>query len=292
MSALASAPAAAAVAMPKRRRLPIEGLDVVGHIALVAVIFFALLALFGPLLAPHDPNQVDLSRAYWGPNSTHWLGYDAQGRDIFSRILVGARSSFLGPLMIVVLAGTAGMTAAIIAAWRGGWIDAAASGMLDLAMAFPGFLLAVMTVAVFGAGLTSVVLALALAYTPYMARVARSAALTEMGKDYIDAQKIQGFSGSSICTRHVVPNILAIAVGQAALTLAWATVDLAGLSYLGFGIQPPAADWGIMVSSGQDGVLAGYPMESLAAGICIVAAVCSFTLLGERLLRRAEVLAS
>lgn len=284
--------AGASDALRKRRSLRIDGLDLVGHLALVAVILFAMLAIFGPTLAPHDPNQINLSRSYWGSDSSHWLGYDAQGRDIVSRLLVGARLSFLGPLTIVILAGAAGLTAAVFAAWRGGWMDAAVAGVLDASMAFPGILVAVMTVAIFGAGLPAVVLALAIAYSPYIARVARSAALAEMGKDYVDAQRIQGFSGLSICARHVVPNILPIAMGQAALTLAWATVDLAGLSFLGFGIQPPDADWGIMVASGQAGVLSGYPTESLAAGVCLVAAVCSFTLLGERLLRRAEVLAS
>lgn len=273
-----------------RGRIPrVLGLDLVGNLALALVALFALLAAFGPMLAPHDPNLVDLFKSYWGPDATHPLGYDQQGRDLFSRLLYGARTSFLGPLIIVVVASSAGMTLAVVGAWRRGWVDAALAGVLDASLAFPGILLAVMAVAIFGAGLHASVVALAVAYTPYMARIVRSAALTEMGKDYVDSLRAQGFSAIRICGRHVIPNVMPIVMGQAALTLAWATVDLAGLSYLGLGIQPPSADWGLMVSNGQTGVLAGYPTESIAAGLCLIVAICSFSLLGERLLRRAEV---
>ncbi|MER6514423.1 ABC transporter permease [Nonomuraea sp. NPDC001636] len=276
-----------------RRRVPrIAGLDLPGHIALAGVVLFAVLALFGPLLAPHDPNAVELSQAYWGPDASHWLGYDGQGRDIVSRLLVGARSSFLGPLSIVALATTLGMAVAVVAAWRGGWVDTVLAGVLDATMSFPGLLLAVLAAAVLGTGPLALVIALALAYVPYVARVVRSAALTEIGKDYVDALTTQGFSGMAICAGHVVPNVLPMVMGQAALTLAWATVDLAGVSYLGLGVQPPSADWGVMVSTGQAGVLAGYPGESIASGVCLIAAICSFSLVGNRLLRRAEELAA
>ncbi|AXJ09893.1 ABC transporter permease [Arthrobacter sp. PM3] len=271
---------------------PVPGLDIIAHIALLLVIIFAFLAAFGPLLAPHDPNLVDLSRSYWGPEPGHPLGYDQQGRDIFSRLLHGARSSFLGPLVIVVAATTAGMTLAIVGAWCKGWIDAALAGILDSSLAFPGLLLAVMVVAIVGPGLEATVIALALAYTPYMARVVRSAAIAEISKDYVAAARVQGFSAFAICLRHVIPNILPIVLGQAVLTVAWATVDIAGLSYLGLGIQPPAADWGIMLANGQAGVLQGYPMEAVSAGLCLIIAICSISILGERITRRAEVTAA
>jgi peptide/nickel transport system permease protein len=276
----------------RRRRRGIAGLDLVGHVALALVLVFALLAAFGPYLAPHDPDLVDLQRAYWGPDASHPLGYDHQGRDVLSRLLVGARTSFLGPLTIVVFATVAGTLLAVVSAWRRGWTDAALSGVLDASLAFPGILLAVMAVAVFGAGLQATVIALSIAYTPYMARIVRSAALREIGKDYVDSLRVQGFSAWRICRRHVLPNVMPIVLGQAALTLAWATIDLAGLSYLGLGIQPPSADWGVMVADGQAGVIAGYPMPAVVAGVSLVVAICSFALLGERLLRRAEVTAA
>ena len=286
MTAVSDGRAARAPRLPR-----VAGLDLIGHLALAFVVLFALLAVFGPLIAPHDPNAVDLSRAHWAPDASHPLGYDHQGRDILSRLLVGARSSFLGPLLIVVLASGLGLLLAIAGAWRRGWLDAGLAGVLDASLAYPGLLLAVMAVALFGAGLTAIVLALGIAYTPYMARLARSAALTELGKDYIDTLRVQGFSAYAICGRHLLPNIVPIVLAQAALTLAWATVDLAALSYLGLGVQPPAADWGVMVSDGQAGVLAGYPTQSMVAGICLVIAICSFSLLGERMLRRAEAMA-
>jgi peptide/nickel transport system permease protein len=285
MSAVDSA---VAVRRPRRRIRRIAGLDTVGHVVLVLVVVFALLAVFGPLLARHDPDVVDLGQSFVGPDAAHPLGYDEQGRDLLSRLLVGARSSLLGPLAIVVFSTVAGLAIALVAAWRGGWIDSALASVLDAALAFPGLLLAVTAVAVFSPGLTATVLALGVAYTPYMARLIRSAALREIGKDYVDALRVRGCSAPAICARHVVPNVMPLVVGQAALTFAWATIDLAALSYLGLGVQPPASDWGLMTANGQTGVLQGYPAESLSAGLCLIVAVCSFSILGDRLLRRAE----
>jgi peptide/nickel transport system permease protein len=283
----------AVASVGRRRRVwRIAGLDLVGHIALVIVVLFALLAVIGPYLAPHDPNAVNLSRAYWGPDASHPFGYDNQGRDILSRLLVGARSSFLGPLAIVLVATGLGLLLAIVGAWKRGWVDAGLAGVLDASLAYPGLLLAVMAVAIFGAGLTAIVVALGIAYTPYVARLARSVTISEMGKDYIDTLKVQGFSAYAICRRHLLPNIFPIVLAQATLTLAWATIDIAALSYLGLGIRPPAADWGVMVAEGQTGVLAGYPMQSMVAGACLVIAICSFSMLGERLLRRADEMAA
>lgn len=271
-----------------RRPSPLAGLGLVGGLCLALLVLFALLAIFGPMLTPHDPNQVDLSRAYWGPDASHWLGYDAQGRDIASRLLVGARSSFLGPLSIVLIAVTLGLVIAVFSAWWGGWADAVIAGILDASMSFPGLLLTIMVIAIAGTGLLSAVIALGVAYIPFVTRVIRSAVLAEVAKDYTDALSVQGFSGIHICLRHLLPNVLPITIGQAAMVLAWATVDLAGLSYLGLGVQPPAADWGVMVSDGQAGVLAGYPLETIAAGTCLVVAICSFSLLGNRVLSRAK----
>jgi peptide/nickel transport system permease protein len=276
--------------LPRRRgRIRrVQGFDTLGHVALLLVLVFGLLAIFGPLIPPHDPDLVSLSRSFAGPDLAHPLGFDEQGRDILSRLLVGARTSLLGPLIIVAFSTTAGMVLALAAAWRGGWLDSTLASVVDAALAFPGLLLAVGAVAIFGPGLRATVLALGIAYTPYMARLVRSAALREIGKDYVDALRVQGCSATRICGRHVVPNVMPLVVGQAALTLAWATIDLAALSYLGLGLQPPTADWGVMTAAGQTGLLEGHPTESVAAGLCLIVTVCSFSLLGDRLLRRAE----
>jgi peptide/nickel transport system permease protein len=256
-------------------------------IACVMVIALALLmALFGEALAPHDPNESDLNNAYLGPSPGHLLGYDGQGRDLFSRLLTGARTAIFGPAGVVAISLVAGVILAVAAAWRGGWLDSAISVTLDILFAFPGILLAVLAAAVFGPGLAAAALSLAVAYTPYVARVLRSAAVRERAREYIAACEVQGLSAWAICGRHLVPNVAPLIVAQGTLLFAYAMVDLAAVSFIGLGVQAPQADWGVMVGTGQPGVLQGYPAESLAAGLSIVVVVVAVNLLGERLAQR------
>jgi peptide/nickel transport system permease protein len=247
-----------------------------------------LLAIFGPLVRPHDPNFSQLQFQFVGPFQAkgYLLGFDSQGRDLLSRLMVGARTSMLGPFLVVVMAMAAGTTIAIIAAWWGGWVDSLLGTVMDILFAFPGILLAVLAAAVFGSGLVAPTIALAVAYTPYIARVLRSAAMRERAREYIAAAEVQGVSTVSICTRHLLPNLGALVVAQGTLVFAWAMVDLAAISFLGLGVQPPTADWGVMVSTGEAGVLQGYPLESLSAGLCIVLVVVAVSLLGERMTAR------
>jgi peptide/nickel transport system permease protein len=192
----------------------------------------------------------------------------------------------LGPLLVVAIAMVAGAAAAVVAAWRGGWTDSAISTSMDVLFAFPAILLAILAAAVFGAGLVAPTVALAIAYTPYIARVLRSAALRERSREYIAACEVQGLPALAICARHLLPNLLGLITAQATLLFGYAMVDFAAISYIGLGIQPPQADWGVMVSTGQAGVLQGYPSESLSAGLCIVIVVVAVNLLGERLAQR------
>jgi peptide/nickel transport system permease protein len=256
-------------------------------IACVIVIGIAVfVAVFGSLIAPYDPNESNLNNAYIGPGAGHVLGFDGQGRDLFSRLLVGARTAILGPAAVVALALVAGVTLAVVAAWRGGWVDSTISVAVDIVFAFPAILLAVLAAAVFGPGLTAAALAIAVAYTPYVARVLRSAAVRERAREYIAAGEVQGLSAWTICARHLVPNVAPLIVAQGTLMFAWAMVDLAAVSFLGLGVQAPQADWGVMVGTGQPGVLQGYPAEALAAGLSIVVVVVAVNLLGERLAQR------
>lgn len=256
--------------------------------AIVAVAIF--FALFGPLLRPHDPNFSQLEFQFVGPFQAkgYLLGFDSQGRDLLSRLMVGARTSMLGPFLVVMMSMTLGTAISISAAWRGGWVDSVLGTVMDILFAFPGILLAVLSAAVFGAGLAAPTIALAIAYTPYIARVLRAAALRERVRDYIAAAEVQGVSTVRICFRHLLPSIGALVLSQATLVFAWAMVDLAAISFLGLGVQPPTADWGVMVSTGETGVLQGYPLESLLAGLCIVVVVVAVSLLGERLAARGE----
>jgi peptide/nickel transport system permease protein len=242
-----------------------------------------LAALFGSLLAPYSPVLTNLSLAWVGPDGGHLLGFDGQGRDVLSRLLAGAATSMLGPLGVVIGAMTAGTLLAVVAAWRRGAVDAVISSGLDILFAFPGILLAVLAAAVFGAGLPAAATALAVAYTPYVARVLRGAALKERGQPYVAALEVQGVSAPGICLRHLVPNMLPLVIAQATIMFGWAMVDLAAISFLGLGVQPPNPDWGVMISENQTGIPQGYPLPALAAGICIVVVVVAFNVLGERL---------
>jgi len=258
-------------------------------LASAAVIAVATLAaIFGPLLAPYNPDLPNLSLAWVGPVGGHLLGYDFQGRDVLSRLLAGAPSAMIGPLAVVVLSLTAGAVLAVASAWRRGATDALISSGLDILFAFPGILLAVLAATVFGAGLIAAAIALSVAYMPYVARVLRGAALKERNQPYVAALEVQGASGTSICLRHIVPNMMPLIVAQATIMFGWAMVDLAAISFLGLGVQPPAPNWGVMISENEVGVLQGYPLPAIAAGVCIVAVVIAFNVLGERLYERAQ----
>ena len=254
--------------------------------AVIAAATFA--AVFGPLLAPYDPDLPNLSLAWASRTGGHLLGYDFEGRDVLSRLLAGAQSSMLGPLAVVILSVTAGTLLAVTAAWRRGVSDTAISTGLNVLFAFPGILLAILAAAVFGAGLTAAAIALSIAYLPYVARLLRGAALRERGQPYVAALEVQGASAAAICLRHVVPNIGPLIVAQATILFGYAMVDLAAVSYLGLGVQPPAANWGVMIAENQDGLLLGHPLPAVAAGLCIVAVVIAVNVLGERLFERAQ----
>lgn len=252
------------------------------------IVLATLIAIVGPLLAPYDPNLPQLSQYFVGPSQAHLLGFDATGRDVLSRLLYGARSSMIGPVAVTLICMTLGSLLAVTAAWRGGAYDAVISSGLDIVFAFPGILLAVLAAAVFGTGLVAPVLALSVAYTPYVARVLRGAALRERAQPYVSALEVQGASSIAICLRHLIPNMLHLIVAQATTLFGYAMVDLAAISYLGLGVQPPSPDWGVMVSENQQGIIQGYPIASLAAGLCIVIVVVAFNILGERLYERGE----
>jgi peptide/nickel transport system permease protein len=254
--------------------------------AVIAAATFVAVA--GPALAPYSPTLPNLALAFVGPTGGHTFGFDYEGRDVLSRLLAGAQSAMLGPLAIVVGALLIGTLLAVVAAWRRGAVDAVIGSGLDILFAFPGILLAVLAAAVFGAGLAAASISLAIAYMPYVARVLRGAALKERSQPYVAALEVQGASATSICLRHIVPNIMPLIVAQATILFGYAMVDLAAVSFLGLGVQPPAPNWGVMISENQVGIPQGYPLPALAAGGCIVAVVIAFNILGERLFEQAQ----
>jgi len=272
----------AAVPPPRWARPP-SRMDGAAWLAAAVLGGLAAVALLAPWIAPHDPNSVDLSAAYRGPSPTHLLGTDDSGRDLLSRLIVGSRTSLLGPLLVTVAAATAGTAVAVGAAWAGGRLDSVVARALDVALAFPALLLAIGAVVLFGTGFVAPVAALAVAYVPYVARLVRGAAVRERRLAYIEATTALGFSGFATCRRHLLPNVAALVLAQATICFGYSMVDLAAVNFLGLGLQPPDADWGVMVAAGQFSILRGHPQQSLYAGLLILVTVAAFTILGDRL---------
>jgi peptide/nickel transport system permease protein len=269
------------VVLSRRRPILFRRLAGVSPVVVVAGIVLAVIvlaALLAPVIAPHDPDAVDLLSPYAGSSSAHWLGTDASGRDIFSRLLYGARISLAGPALVIVFSMTLGVLLALVAAWCGGVVDGAISRVIEVLFAFPGLILAVVAVAVFGAGFWAPVVALSIAYVPLVARVLRSVALRERNLPYVAALQIQGVSAPRIALRHLVPNLMPMITVQAGIGFGYAMLDLAAVSYLGLGLQPPTADWGVMVAEGQSSIIEGFPQESLYAAMAVLVTVVSLNL--------------
>ncbi|MFJ8039217.1 ABC transporter permease [Kitasatospora sp. NPDC096147] len=248
-----------------------------GFVALVV-----LAALLAPWLAPADPNAVELGNALAAPSAEHLLGVDASGRDTLARLLLGARTSLLGPLGVVVFSTLAGVAVGVTAAWRGGWLDSVLSRSTELVFAFPGMLLAILIVSVYGEGLLAPVIALAVAYLPYVSRLTRSLVLAERARPYVEAYQVQGHSGLQICLRHVIPGIAPVVLAQSTINFGYALIDLAGLSFLGLGVPALTPDWGRMVFDGQSAVQNGYPLSAILPCVAIVLTVVAFNVVGER----------
>ncbi|MEV6474200.1 ABC transporter permease [Streptomyces sp. NPDC051657] len=251
-------------------------------LCLAFVVLIVLAALLAPWLAPYDPNAVDLTHALAGTTADHPLGADAAGRDTLSRLLVGARASLLGPLGVVAFSTLLGVAVGTAAAWRGGWLDSVLSRSTELVFAFPGMLLAILVISVHGEGLLAPVVALAVAYLPYVSRLTRSLVLAERTRPYVSAYQVQGHSPLAICVRHILPNIAPVVLAQATVNFGYALMDLAGLSFLGLGVPPLTPDWGRMVFDGQTAIQHGYPLSAVLPCLLIVLTVVAFNVVGER----------
>ncbi|MGD6743979.1 ABC transporter permease [Streptomyces sp. BH106] len=257
----------------KRRPL---GVTLAGAVLALVV----LAALAAPLLAPYAPDTIDLSASLVGTGAEHLLGTDSSGQDLLSRVLYGARSSLVAPVALLAVAAALGVTLGVLAAWRGGWVDTLVSRLTDVMYAFPGLLFTVLIIAVFGAGMTTAILALGLAFTPTIAKYTRSLALSEARKPYVDAYRIQGMGGARICALHLVPNLGRSILGYLVVLFGEALMSLATLSYLGFGAQPPSSDWGLMVQEGQAAIVQGALLPAMVPGTAIALVVVSFNVVG------------
>jgi len=246
-------------------------------------LMLVLVAILAPWLAPDDPGKTSLLDAFQPPSPDHWLGTDASGRDLLSRLIWGAQTALLGPLIVVVCATSLGTLLGVVAAWNRGWMDGLISRVVDLIFSFPAMLLALVFVAVMSPGLVPAALAVSIVFVAPVTRLVRATALREVNAPYVEALRLGGVGAWAIGLRHVVPNLLPVIVAQTTTAFGFAMVELAGLSYLGLGVQEPTADWGTMIEAGQASIVQGYPQESLLAGALLVVTVVSFLLMGDAL---------
>src|SRR5262245_21860408 len=247
----------------------------------VAVTLAAVVvALLAPVLAPHDPLKQNLGNALAKPGSTHLLGTDNVGRDVLSRVIWGTRVSLVAGLGSVAIAVVAGGLLGLLAGYAGGRADGLVMRLMDAVLSFPPLVLALALGAVLGPGLGGVVIALGVVYTPTFARLMRGQVLTITAREYVDAARALGSPGWRIAWRHVLPNATAPIVIQASLSVAFAILAEASLSFLGLGIQPPAASWGSMINAGR-GYLQQAPWIVFGPGAALFVTVVGLNFVGD-----------
>src|SRR6202158_5168749 len=248
---------------------------------LLIVILFA--ALFGPWIVPHDPLASDTAAALKPPSAAHWFGTDQLGRDIFSRIIVATRVDLGIAVTSVALAFGIGTLLGISAGYFGGWTDRIIGRVVDTIMAFPLFVLAMGIVAALGNTLANIVYATAIITLPIYARLARTEANIRREAGFIEAARLCGNSEAQIVLTQLLPNIMPLMMVQVSLTLGYAILNAAGLSFIGLGIRPPTAEWGIMVAEGASFIVSGEWWVALFPGLFLMAAVFCFNLMGDGL---------
>ncbi len=248
----------------------------------VIVAIAVLAALVGPLLVPFDPAVQELALRLEGPSAEHWFGLDELGRDIFARVLAGARISLLVGLVVVSTSGTIGVCLGAVAGYYGGVIDEAISRVIDVLMAFPGLLLAIALVAVLGPSLANVVFALALIGWVGYARLVRGQVLRAREFEYVQAARALGAATPRILAHHIIPTTLPAVTVQATLGMGGAILAEAALSFLGLGVQPPTPSWGTMLNGGRLHLL-DAPHLTIFPGLAIAVLVLGFNFLGDGL---------
>ena len=259
------------------RRAARARLAPLGAVVLVTAL---VVALGAPVLAPYDPFAQDLGNALARPSRAHGLGTDNVGRDVLSRVIWGTRVSLLAGFVSVALAALAGGLLGLLAGYSGGRTDGLVMRLMDAVLSFPPLVLALALGAVLGAGLTGVLIALGVVYTPTFARLMRGQVLTVKARDYVEAARALGASGWWIARRHVLPNAATPIVVQASLSVAFAILAEASLSFLGLGIQPPAASWGSMINAGR-GYLQQAPWIVFGPGAALFVTVIGLNFVGD-----------
>jgi peptide/nickel transport system permease protein len=252
---------------------------------LVFIVLLVLVALLAPYIATHDIGVPDLLARYKGPSAEHWLGTDATGRDVFSRVVFGARISLQVGLVVVAVSAVVGTVIGALAGYYGGWIDRVVSGyVFNVFLAFPGLLLAIAMVAFLGAGLNKLILALCIIGWVGYARLIRGQVLKVREYDFVQAARALGASDRRILLLHILPNAIQPLIVQASLGMAGAVLSEAALSFLGLGVPPPAPSWGTMIEEARDlSTLQAAPHALIFPGIAIALTVLAFNFIGDGL---------
>jgi len=241
-----------------------------------------LLGLAAPWLPVADPTHIDLALKLLPPGTAHWCGTDALGRDLFAQVLHGARISLLIGLGVVVVALAIGVPIGLVAGYAGGWVDGLLMRLSDLFLAFPPLLLPIMLVAMMGPGLENAMLAVAVSWFPWYARIARAAAMAVKAENYIVSARAFGASHARILFRHVLPNSTTPIIVQASLDFGYAILTTASLGFIGLGATPPTPEWGLMISNSRS-VFLEYWWTAAFPGLAIFLAVMGANLLGDGL---------
>jgi len=249
---------------------------------LAIILVFSLMAMLGPLVAPYDPAVISLSDRLDGPTASHWLGTDELGRDVLSRIIIGARITLVITTGAVGLALIAGTALGLVAGFYGGAVDNVISRLIDVLMAMPGFLMAIAIIAALGTGTSNVILAVGIYSIPVFARVARGSTIAAREQEYILAARALGAKNGYIIVRHIFPNVVSPLIVQVTLRLATAILSASGLSFLGLGPQPPTPEWGAMLSTARE-FINSAPLLAVFPGLAILLVTVSFNLMGDGL---------
>ena len=239
-----------------------------------------LITIFAKDICPYDPYAQDLSQAMQPPSATHLMGTDTYGRDMLSRVLIGAQTSISSTFALVAIITVFGTIVGIFCGYYGGVVDSVMMRISDICLAFPGLVFAMAVAAILNGGVQNAVIALALISWPKYSRIARSQTLSMKSLPYMQAAQLAGDSALQMILRHVLPNIVGPILVTSMLDIGTMMMEIAGLSFLGLGAQPPVAEWGSMMSSGRS-MLQTYPWIVLSPGLAIFVSVVIFNLLGD-----------
>jgi peptide/nickel transport system permease protein len=252
-----------------------------GAAGAIVVIVMMFMALFADVIAPYDPLANAFDRLHEPPNRDNWFGTDQFGRDVFSRIVYGARTALLVGFVSAFVGATLGLVLGVGSAYFGGRIDLVFQRILDIFMAFPLIIMALAVIAIFGTGAQNVIIAITIPFIPRCARVVRSSALAIRELPYIDAARANGFSHARIILRHMVPNVMAPFLIMITAFVGQAILLEASLSYLGLGVQEPTPAWGLMLQGGAEEYAESAPWIAIFPGLAISLAVFGFSLFGD-----------